>query len=72
VGPLLSGSLDSRFAPDASPTGVGSGGVITAGVAGSPLDGSNFAGLFSSGGFWVVVLVIVGAAWFVDSRRDRD
>jgi hypothetical protein len=46
--------------------------VITAGVAGSPLDGSNFAGLFSSGGFWVVVLVIVGAAWFVDSRRDRD
>jgi hypothetical protein len=54
-GPLLSTTLDSRFAPDPSLAGSN---VATADVG----DGFNLASLFSTPGGWVTILFFAAVA----------
>jgi hypothetical protein len=66
-GPLLSGVLaDGGYAGDAAPDDSG---IAAADVGASLSTGS---AVFHSGGFWLLVVLIVGTAWFLDSKKSGD
>jgi hypothetical protein len=66
-GPLLSGALDGGAYPgDAAPDDSG---IAAADVGASLSTGS---AVVHSGGFWLLVVLIVGTAWYLDSKKSGD
>jgi len=64
-GPLLSGVLDGGYAGDAPPD--------NSGIAAADVGGPSIEHQFRSGGFWFLVVVfVVGAAWYLDSKKSGD
>jgi len=57
--PLLSGSLDPRYgsqvAPPPAPADVMPGNKV----------------LLASGGFWIVVVILIAVAWYADSNKKK-
>jgi hypothetical protein len=67
-GPLLSGALDGgAYLPgDAAPDDSG---IAAADVGASLSTGS---AVVHSGGFWLLVVLIIGTAWYLDSKKSGD
>jgi hypothetical protein len=67
-GPLLSGVLTAQYAEDAGGLALSNppSGTVDASVANSP------GAVFTSGGFWIVVLFIGIAALVVDGARRKN
>ena len=68
-GPLLSGALDGGYAGgyagDAPPD--------DSQIAAADDAGQTIKRQFRSGGFWfLVVVLVVGAAWYLDSKKSGD
>ncbi|HET7107798.1 MAG TPA: hypothetical protein VFI38_13390 [Candidatus Acidoferrum sp.] len=66
--PVFSGFL-SGDAVDGSGAAPADSGIAAADVAGSV--STEFA-MFHSGGFWLLVVLIVGTAWYLDSKKRED
>ena len=66
-GALLTGYL-SGDAVDGTPS-ADSGGIAAADVGGGI--SAEFA-MLHSGGFWLLVVLIIGTAWYLDSKKSGD
>lgn len=68
--PLLTGGLDTQY--------VGQPGLQGAPVPQSPVDSglsdvsSMGLGTFTSASFWIVGILVIGAAWYFDSKRKKE
>ena len=68
--PLLSGVLDGQFAD--LPGGTAGPSVAAADVTGGTDLSASVSNTFSSGGFWVVLLFILGGAWYLDRIKKEN
>lgn len=65
-GALLSGSLDGQYA--GLPGGTSGPSVAAADITGA--DTNSFVGSFSSGGLWIVLFFVLGAAWYLKREKE--
>jgi hypothetical protein len=65
-GTLLSGSLDGQYA--GLPGGTSGPSVAAADITGAS-DSNTILSTVSSGGFWIVLFFVLGAAWYLDRTK---